>query len=140
MSLAPYDLQTATTVQIDTDQASPITLSTNEWRYFPQPARDGVFQALRIVPLSRSLGPINYRNTQVKVTGTWGFAAIPDEVKLACKVAVGIALRRDVAAFSTVFKLDEATVDRPEALPSGVRSMRSTFRRMPVFCWPPAAS
>lgn len=130
VSLSPYDAQAVSQVQIDTDQATAVTLSSNEWRLWPRPNRNGVFQAIRIVPLSRSLGPINYRNVQVKVTGTWGFATVPADVQMACKVAVGIALRRDVAAFSTVFKLDEGNIDRPEALPSSVRSMLDPYCRM----------
>ena len=45
-------------------------------------------------------------------------------------VTTAIWLRRDVAAFSSTFKLDEDRVERPEGLPSSVRATLASWRRI----------
>jgi hypothetical protein len=78
VSLAPYDLQTspAPTVIVDTDQSSPITLSTAEYRLWPRPASQGVFMAIKVVPLNVSVGPRRVGvSGNCTVTGNWGFAS-----------------------------------------------------------------
>lgn len=59
----------------------------------------------------------------LSVTGTFGWPAIPANVRQACAQMVAIYMRRDVQAFSTTFNLDEARVERPEAIPSAIRAM-----------------
>jgi hypothetical protein len=75
-------------VQVDTDQGSPITLSTDEWRTWPQPPQFGVYMALKVLPLNVSVGLIGWRKRQIKVTGDWGFPSIPPEVTQACAETV----------------------------------------------------
>lgn len=128
VDLAPYDLRTLTSVQIDTDTTSPATLTSVEYRLFPQPPADGVYTALRVIPTTRG-GWSRFRHVQLQVTGDWGFSSVPEDVKHAAIVTAVTWLRRDVAAFSTTFNLDEDRVERPEALPSQVRNLLATWRR-----------
>lgn len=129
VDLAPYDLRTVTSVQIDTDTGTAGTLGTSEWRLFPQPPADGVYTAIRLVPTTRG-GWSRFRHVQIQITGDWGFAAVPEDVKHCAIVTTAIWLRRDVAAFSSTFKLDEDRVERPEGLPSSVRATLASWRRI----------
>lgn len=83
VDLRPYDLAvaqpTALVVKADTDQASPVTLSTEEWRLWPQPPTQGVFMAIKVLPLNMSVGLVGWRKRQIQITGNWGFSSIPFE-------------------------------------------------------------
>lgn len=82
-------------------------------------------EALRIRPSAAVLSP----SYLLSVTGTWGFPSLPELVKQACIVTVGIWMRRDIQAFSATFNLDENRVERPRALPSAAKDMLIDFRR-----------
>jgi len=130
VDLAPYDARagTITSVRLDTDLGNPRTLGSSEWRPWPIPASNGITTAIRIVP--QSYGGFSYfRHRQVEVTAQWGWASVPADVEHAAIVTTALWLRRDVAAFSTTFSLDEDRVERPEALPSAIRAMLNVYRR-----------
>jgi hypothetical protein len=135
VSLAPYDLQAvsgANPVKIDTDQTSAVNLGVDEWRYWPQPAADGVYMALRLQPLSINTGRIPWVFRQVSVTGNWGFPSIPADVEHACIVTAVTWLRRDVSVFSNTMVLDEQRVERPQTIPGGVRHILDLYKREAV--------
>ena len=130
LDLAPYDAVAGsiTQVQIDTDLTTPHTLSSQEWRAWPIPARDGVVTSLRVIPLYYG-GFHRFKHRRVTVTAQWGWPTIPADVEHAAIVTTSLWLRREVAAFSTTYVLDEDRVERPESLPSAVRAMLNTYRR-----------
>ncbi|MEI6446474.1 MAG: hypothetical protein WCO96_01185 [Actinomycetes bacterium] len=130
LDLAPYDAKagTITQIRLDTDLDTPRVLTSSEWRPWPIPARDGVVTALRVAPTSLG-GYHRFRNRQFEVTAQWGWPSVPYDVEYATIVTTTIWLRREVAAFSTTYNLDEDRVERPEALPSAVRAMLATYRR-----------
>lgn len=124
LNLTPYDLQATPTptVTIDTVNGSGGTaLAADEFMLFPRPAKDGVYNWLKLNPRT---GPPSSRfaEREVTISGTWGFPAVPDDVKHWTSVAVATWFRKDVAAFSTTFNLDEGRLERPEALPAAVRA------------------
>lgn len=133
LDLAPFDAQSGsiTQVRLDTDIATPRVLTSSEWRPFPIPSRDGVVNALRVIPTSLG-GYHRFKHRQVEVTAQWGWTSIPADVEHAAIVTTAIWLRRDVAAFSTTFSLDEDRIERPEGLPSAVRAILSAYRRPAV--------
>src|SRR6266567_6460742 len=63
VDLRPYDLQLspAPTIVADTDQTTTIALSTEEWRLWPQPPSQGVYMAIKVLPLNVSVGIIGWR-------------------------------------------------------------------------------
>ena len=130
MSLAPYDAQagTITLVELDTDLSTSRTLSADEYRTWPIPAKDGVVSALRLIPISFG-GFHRFRHRRVKVTATWGWTSVPADVEHAAIITVATWLKRDISAFSTTFKLDEGVTERPEILPSAVRALLAHYRR-----------
>lgn len=84
--------------------------------------------SLRIRPSAASLSA----SYLLSVTGTWGFPTVPEDVKQACIVTVGIWIRRDVQAFASTFNLDENRVERPRALPSAARDMLTRYRHIAI--------
>lgn len=128
MSLAPYEARTVTNVRMDSDQASPVTLTASQYRLWPVPAPDGTYLTLLFDGTEGSSSSA-WRDRVVEVTGTWGMAAVPEDVRHACVVTAATWFRRDVAAFSTTFKLDEDRVERPEVLPAQVRGLLDRYRR-----------
>lgn len=129
LQLAPYDAQagTITQVQLDTDLATPRTLGSDEWRPWPIPARDGVTSAIRLIPTALG-GFHRFRHRQVKVTAQWGWPSVPADIEHATIVTTAIWLRREIAAFSSTFRLDEDRVERPEILPSSVRALLAHYK------------
>lgn len=133
VDLAPFDLRgQPDSVVIDTDQAAPVTLTSVQYRLGPLPAVDGVYNVLRLRPLTRSFGQIMWPQMQVQVTGTWGFADVPQDVQQAALVTVAVWLRRDVQTFSRVLKIDEGQVERPKVLPEQAVGMLASYKRMAV--------
>ena len=129
MELAPYDAQaeTITLVELDTDISTPRTLSADEWRAWPIPAKDGVVSALRLIPISFG-GFHRFRHRRIRITATWGWPSVPADVEHATIITVLTWLKRDSSAFSTTFKLDEGVTERPEVLPSAVRALLAHYR------------
>lgn len=119
LELTPYSLRELTSVRIDVDESNPTTLTASEYRLYPQPAAAGVYTALRLSPYlvhSRA----RWQQRLVEVTGKWGYDTVPSDIEHACVVTAATWLRRDVSAFSTTFQIDEARLERPEAIPVAV--------------------
>jgi hypothetical protein len=124
VNLAPYDAATVTTVVADPDGTDPVTVT--EWTGWPAPSRHGVITDLIVANLTP---PTGIEPVIIRVTGTWGFPSIPQAVQHACVLTVATHLRRDVAAFTTTFNLDENRVERPMSLPSAAWSALQPYRR-----------
>lgn len=107
--LQPHYLRELTGVTISNpDGTSEVELEDDTWRLSPTSGDDP----------PRFLYPQNRSRRLIVVTGDWGATEIPEDVEQACALTVATWLRRDVAAFSTTFSLDENRLERPEALPS----------------------
>lgn len=115
--LTPFDLRVVTSVTAD---GTVLTEGDDGYTLGPLPAYDGVYQNIRFAQHWKS----------VTVIGDWGFAAVPEDVRQACVTTVGIWARRDVQAFTQTFNLDEARLERPEALPSQVKGLLSQYRSL----------
>lgn len=126
IDLAPFDVRSVSQVRIDTDETA-VTLDTDLYRLYPVTARDGVYTAIRIDPLS--FGYRRFRKRRVEITGDWGFATVPPAVKHAAIATVAEWLRRDVSAFSTTFNIDQGETVMPEAFPREARLVLDLFKR-----------
>lgn len=130
LAFTPYDLQSATLVQIDSDTATPTTLvAATDYYLMPLNADDGVYTSMQIRNYSPPLksSTIDYQPfRQVSITGTWGFAAVPSDVALACNMLVGWLMRNQ----STIPAQGmESLGDRfgPVAWPTAVRQLLQTY-------------
>lgn len=125
LRFSPYDVQTVTLVELDTDTASPSTLPAGDWRVGPKPAIYGVYEWLE---LNAQLSG-RWRTREVRVTGTWGFPSVPAAVEHACVVTVRSWLTRE-AGFA--FADDPAGVAPPGPaniywLPASARHLLRPF-------------
>lgn len=136
VNLAPWDLQVATLVTLHPESTGPVTLVANQdYVLLPVKAPQGVYTHLKLSPGTTpwfSQTAQNFGWALLDITGTWGFAAVPDDVVQACALTVVIWMRRDVTVFASSFNLDEAHLERPEALPAAVRAMLTHYRRPAV--------
>lgn len=136
LSLAPYVAQSVSAVSWGSETSSPSTLATSDYQLRPKPPKNGVYRWLRTATQgSQRYGPEfpgerDSAETEVTVTGVWGYPTIPDDLEHACIVTVATWLRLHVSAFSTVFNVDEQQLERPEALPSAVRAGLSHYRQV----------
>lgn len=139
VDLAPYDLRTASTVTLHPEQASPITLTaTTQYQLQPLPPSLGVYSSVRLAGnlanLFQSDSARFFGYAQVSISGDWGFASIPTDVRRAAVIAVASAIRRDVPALDLGDVLADPrqmTPDRPinYALPAASLRMLSPFKR-----------
>lgn len=119
IDLSPFDLREVDSIEVD-----GVELDASEYALRPQPPSGGVYTWIR---LSTRYAADSER--EVTVTGQWGFAEIPPDVKQAATLTVSIWLDRDVANFDATFSLDENRLERPQALPSSVLSMLRPYQR-----------
>jgi hypothetical protein len=133
VDLAPYDLQTAPaiTVKLDPQDSGGNTLvAWADYILKPQPSRLGVYTRIKLQePLPVTANWRRGTERLVEVTGTWGFPEVPSDVQHWTNVVVATWLRKDVAAFSNVFKLDEGQVERASMLPGGAMAGLAHYSR-----------
>lgn len=86
IDLAPYDLRSATTVKLFTDQAvaSQQTLATDEYRLRPVGgAKGGTYLEILTVEPTAGEAQLGFE-WEAQVTGAWGMGEVPETVQLAC--------------------------------------------------------
>ena len=130
INFAPYELRSLTSIELDTDSATPTTLTTEEYRLWPKPNPDGTYLGVKL--RTWTVSPVFYRwgtRRELSVKGDWGLASVPADIEHWCIVTVAIWLRREVAAFASGMKIDEGYVERPQALPSSVRGGLDQWKR-----------
>jgi hypothetical protein len=135
VDLEPYDVREVESVTLGVDLPSSRELAAGEWTLRPVTAPYGVYQSvrLRLAPGGAPNLPAGEQTCAVAVTGKWGFASVPEDVKHWCKVTVATWLRKDVAAFSRTLQLEEDRVEAPEQLPSAaMRGLCNYKRRAPL--------
>lgn len=131
--LDPYDLQSATLVSLDPTAASPQTLTADtDYILGPLNSKGGTYQSLHLGSYCAASGSA-FGYGLVDITGVWGMASVPEDVKHACVLTVAMWMRRDVQAISTTFNMDDSRLERPEALPSAVRGMLAPYRRIGIY-------
>lgn len=134
LSFAPYDLQATSAVVFNPESTSPLTLdaSVGDYLLLPTEAPEGVYTGMRFSGWKWLGDPttiLRYGFRQVRITGNWGFPAVPPDVVHACVVTVALWLRREVQAFSATFVIDEGRLERPQALPSAVHALLAPYMR-----------
>lgn len=133
----PYDLQSATEVMLNPEQNQQV-LDSSDYTFYPFPAFDGVYSALRIspwIPLV-SLHSLKFGRAQVKITGTWGFPEVPEPVKRATVITVRTWLRKDAKGMAgslggQYYSGQELPAELPStyALPAAARKLLMPYKR-----------
>lgn len=133
VNLGPYDLRTVTSVVIDPGDPSATTLAASEYRLGPVPAQFGVYTKVELsATVSLPAPSTSWSDRRVRVTGDWGFAAVPSDVELACLLYVKGIVRGDVQAFGSAVQPNSFGDDAnaAEAFPPGVRGLLMPYMRM----------
>ncbi len=132
LALTPYDLASLTSIQIDTDSPTPVTLTPAEYRLYPKNTPEATYRAIRLAPFLLVAPSIRFAFREVTVTGNWGFPTIPETVERACIVTVSEWLRerylRDPGMSSEFAAAGIPEPARPSALPYNARSLLSEFK------------
>lgn len=135
LDLSPYDLRSATLVQLHPETASPVTLTEDvDFLLEPENPRDGVYTMLALYPVRvtwTSTAAINFGHVNVDVTGAWGYDEVPENVKQACILAVTGSLRENVQAFGGAIQPNSIGegVNDAVALSPGVRGLLTNHVR-----------
>jgi hypothetical protein len=129
LNFAPLDARSVTGIRLDTDETSPTTLTSTDYRLYPMNQPLGVYTGVRLAPyLVTSRARWQYR--LVEVTGDWGWTSVPVDVEQACILTVRTWLRRDVSAAEAVLAAPEdLAAGRPMGLPSDAWSLLRPYVR-----------
>lgn len=131
VTLAPFEIVSASSVTIDVDTDSPTLLSDDEFCLAPDVNSEGTFFGIELNPFGVSTRSARWGpRRRFTVKGDWGMDEIPADVAHWTNVVVSIWLKRDVASFSTGLKVDEGYVERPQMLPSAAMAGLDQWRRM----------
>lgn len=103
VSLAPYDLQSASLVQLNAETSSPITLTANDGVIL-RPTGGGISGTYTAIVISRlqtiiSSTTIRWGIAYLDVTGVWGFPSIPDDVRRAAIITAAAWTDRAAASY-----------------------------------------
>lgn len=128
VDFAPFDLRSVTLVRLDSDDSSPTTLSSGEYRLTPVNIPQGVYTGIQIEPLTAvSRGRWATRILEV-TSATWGFSAVPQEIQRACIITVATWLRRDVTAYENTLGPEGEEI-APRSLPMPAVDLIAPFKR-----------
>lgn len=128
---SPYDLRSATTVQIDTDGDSPTTLTADsDYFLFPRNANDGVYEWMELrglEPAKRSSASASKPWREVTIVGTWGFESVPADVRTAANMLIAFWIRQH-SSVSGVDLAGQGDRFGPMNMPTGVLQILSPYR------------
>ena len=101
---SPYDLQSCTAAVLHPGDTNRVLDPTIDINLNPTINAEGVYTGLQIspfVPLVSQLS-LRYGFCAIAITGTWGFPAVPSNVKRAAVVAVASWVRRDMSSYANL--------------------------------------
>src|SRR5262245_10114072 len=105
LNLAPYDLRTVATFTLNPETTSPqVLVAGTDYELLPVGSPSGTFTSVRFSGLLSSLyaSPTVFSmgHALCDISGAWGFASVPEDVKQAAILTVSTWLRRDVTALA----------------------------------------
>lgn len=135
--LSPNDLRSVSLLRLNPEETGPVTLTEgNDFVLSPINDPDGIYTSLRFSGflVARSQRFFRFGFINVEITGAWGWAAVPTEVRDACVLTVAAALRRDVSSLALAGVSGDLTDLQPDmpsnyAIPPAARRKLAPFRR-----------
>lgn len=134
LDLSPYDLQSVTSIVLDTNTTSTTTLTTSDYSLLPIPARDGAYNRIEL----RGIGAGTATGSgarqawrQVTVTSAaWGFPAVPAEIAEACILTVAYWIRHFSTFFSASYRDDmDTSTEGRMAIPLAAKLLIDPYRK-----------
>ncbi len=127
--LTPYELRTVTQVVANVDTDEPTTLDPADYRLAPHPAIHDTYHLLRLRPAAITPSADAWDRTLVEITGDWGFAAIPPEVREAAIVTVVHNMRTTVGQYSISDGAGGETRYERTEIPQAARELLKPYDR-----------
>lgn len=135
LELAPYDLRSVTSATIiDSSGTSTLLAVDTDYRLLSYPVQTGTYTSLELA--DRHVGRYGtWTARRVRIVGTWGFAAVPADVKLATVLYVKNLLRDDIQAFGSSLQPNSFGVDvnASNAFPPAIRGLLDPYRRPAII-------
>jgi hypothetical protein len=138
LDLSPYDLRSATSVVLNPESANSTTLTAmTDYQLIPVQPRDGTYLGIRFASNQSNLHTSDtardFGYTLVDVTGAWGFASVPNDVRRATVIAVTASLRRDITELA-IAGIEDAQAIATEgpathSIPVASRRLIAPYRR-----------
>lgn len=143
VDLYPYDLRGVTAAYLHYSHADQVTLTfgtdmvLNPAGGIPAVSGAGHTHAYLRPGLNVTGGPLyaNFGYSELRITGSWGFSEIPEDIEYAANLTVASWLRRDIAAYD--IGADDGRGLGPDAptvysLPMAAVRILEHYRRRPV--------
>lgn len=139
LELGPYDLRSTTGVSLNPEASSPVALTqTTDYMLEPIPTFTGTYKRLRLAPTAPVLSTVatKFGYALIDVTGAWGFATVPNDVKMACVRTVGAWMDRSIAGYGAQDILQDdprviypGSIDSSYGIPAGALRLLAPYRR-----------
>lgn len=127
------DCRSITSVAVDTGDDGTHATTVTDYQALPVGGRDPLLGEIPYTTLrALSLSVWEYHNDRrgsVKVTGLWGFSAVPDDVQRACAILAQDLLRDPESAFGGLAIAAEGVV-LGARIPARVTGILAAWRRM----------
>lgn len=138
VSLAPYDLEVATTVTLSPESTSPVVLAAGvDYVLDPEPAEFGVYTIAR---LTRSVSMASDAFSRfgfgyLDILGDWGFPEVPEVAQQACAATIRAWMQSNVAVLSQAPPQagDVMPIPRPGPIPREALWMLKDLYRQRAF-------
>lgn len=123
LTLAPYDLRSITSLKTGIQGTEPKTLILNtDFFLRPKPSVFGTYTFIKGLPISTA------GETEVEITGAWGFPTIPLDVVEAAVLCVSLWKSEHVYRISADLEAAGISPGAPVALPGAVKALLSHYR------------
>lgn len=133
VTLSPYEIRTVTLVRVNPDQATPADLAAADYRLSPRPAEDGTYHVLEMRASALPTDDTGFDNLLVQVTGDWGMAAIPDDVREAAIISTVHNMRTSVGQYSIADGAGGETRYERAEIPQAAHDLLTPYRRHQHF-------
>lgn len=135
VDLAPWNLRAADTVTLHPESSAVTLAASTDYTLQPTRKPDGVYDRMILAP-DRSLASEHWRRfgfALLDVTGDWGYATVPADVRQAAVTTISSWLRRDVTSLALA-DLEAFEQARPLetgqfSIPAAALRLLSPYRR-----------
>lgn len=123
--LAPWDVRTVTAVTLE-----GTALASTDWMLAYHDRANSVYGGIELSS-ALTIPSSNFDRRTLAITGTWGFASIPEDVTEAAVQAVRFYLKNEVQGFGSIIQPNSLGGDAndPVALPPGIRGLLLPYDR-----------
>lgn len=141
VDLTPYSLRQVSQIRTNVEGTTPTTLDATQYQLIPVTVSDGGYRRIRVLNgYTSPSGGVAWNGTQaalgtIEITGTWGYASVPEDVERWCIVTVREWYLGGRTNRSSVVAADDSgapTFNRSLGLPGQIKREIDENYRTPV--------